>query len=178
MLMATVASAIPYAANSAPALKPWRPADAAKASMTAPSTGSDPLPRHRKDDRSSGAERSRSRAATEYPKFGANDHVPPKVDTHSIQAPGDATNRCGGARTYSAPNDIALAVLATNPMSWYCGNHDTTTSSSPSRGILSAMPSRLWVRHRCGITTPFGSEVEPLVNCRMAVASWSSGGRS
>ena len=56
-------------------------------------------------------------------------------------------------------------------MSWYSGSHDTSTSSSTASSAASAMASRFAHTARWGSTTPFGSDVDPLVNCRMAFGS-------
>ena len=61
-------------------------------------------------------------------------------------------------------------------MSWYSGSHDTMTSSWVMFAAVQA-PSRLLQIARCGSITPFGSEVDPEVNCSTARASGSLGGR-
>ena len=66
--------------------------------------------------------------------------------------------------------------IPTRPMSWYSGSHDTNTSSFSWRPPASVMASRFEHSTRSGSITPFGSDVEPLVNCRIASRSSSSGG--
>ena len=87
-------------------------------------------------------------------------------------------------KSVGAPSTSGVPVVTdrlnrpTRPMSWYSGSHDTSTSSSGSRAVACAMASRLAPTVRCGSITPFGSEVDPLVNWRIAKRSRSSGGRS
>ena len=87
-------------------------------------------------------------------------------------------------KSVGAPSTSGVPVVTgrvnspTRPMSWYSGSHDTSTSSSGSSDVAWAMASRLAPTVRCGSITPFGSDVDPLVNCRIARRSGSSAGRS
>ena len=99
--------------------------------------------------------------------------VPPKRWIHSIHRAGEARKSWGAPSTRSVPVIMGSVSRPTRPMSWYSGNHETTTSVSGSRRAAVAAASRLARIVRLGSITPLGSVVEPLVNWTMARESES-----
>ena len=170
-------SAMPNAGNALAGSRPYRAAASRKFRNTSASTGSAPDSRTSTFDRSSGSSARRSaRAPSAYEKLGPAVTVPPNSDSQRNHRSGRARKSWGAPWTSEQPPVIGTHSSPISPMSWYSGSHDTTVSS----GVIDAAaqaPSRLWQMLRCRSITPFGSDVEPDVNCRSASASGSSAGR-
>ncbi len=129
-------------------------------------------------DRSSPCIRLSARVARTQEKFGPAVAVPRKSEIHCIQLPGWARKSCGAAWTRSAPHVMGRVSSPTSPMSWYSGSHEMATSWAGSIWPASKMASRFEPSTRSGSMTPLGSDVDPLVYCRITSRSGSGSGIS
>ena len=120
--------------------------------------------------------RRSARAASTHEKFGPA--VPCRGRSRSTPSsgPGWARKSCGAAARGRARSVIGMASIPTRPMSWYSGSHDTITSSSASIPAARRWRRGWRPRTRSGIITPLGSDVDPLVYCRIDSRSGSGVG--